>query len=308
MVKQINPMSVDFAALRTLRLVYDHGSFSAAAEALGVNQSAVSYTIDRLRRVFADPLFVRQGAQMVATERCGEIVAQAVELLGGFEQLTARSDFNPVDTAHRFSLACNYYERQVILPDVVRRLRREAPGARLEVINSAARGKEQLVRSQAEMLLGPIRPELQGFFSRKLMSDDYVCVVDARRDFVGDGLNLERYIAAKHVVVNYGGGFQSQYLLNLEAQGLEIDQVVSVPSPASLQFMLPGSDLVATVPRKIAQGFRETVAIIDCPLKATIDLHLVWTARTHHSVKHRWLRDLIADVAQGARGGSLFRG
>jgi hypothetical protein len=35
---------------------------------------------------------------------------------------------------------------------------------------------------------------------------------------------------------------------------------------------------------------------------------LVWTARTHHSVKHRWLRDLIADVAQGARGGSLFRG
>ena len=37
--KEGDPLAVDFAALRVLRLVHDYGSFSRTAEALGVNQS-----------------------------------------------------------------------------------------------------------------------------------------------------------------------------------------------------------------------------------------------------------------------------
>lgn len=61
---------VDIGTLRTLVLVYDLQSFSAAAKRLDVNQSTISYAIERLRGALHDPLFVRSGNGVTATERC----------------------------------------------------------------------------------------------------------------------------------------------------------------------------------------------------------------------------------------------
>ncbi len=73
-----DPFTLDFAALRCFRMVHALGSFSLAAESLGLSQSSVSYTIARLRDVFEDPLFVRQGGGIVPTDRCVEIVSRRV--------------------------------------------------------------------------------------------------------------------------------------------------------------------------------------------------------------------------------------
>ena len=81
----VDPYSVDFASLRILKLVHAHQSFSKAADSLGANQSTISYAIARLREVFHDPLFVRQGGGIVATERCNEIVAETPGFLGFFK-------------------------------------------------------------------------------------------------------------------------------------------------------------------------------------------------------------------------------
>ena len=53
----MDPYKIDFFALRVLSMVFELKSFSAAADALGVNQSVVSYAVNRMRDVFDDPLF-----------------------------------------------------------------------------------------------------------------------------------------------------------------------------------------------------------------------------------------------------------
>jgi DNA-binding transcriptional LysR family regulator len=114
--KDSDPMGVDFAALRVLRLVHDYGSFSRTAEVLGLNQSSVSYTIDRLRRAFGDPLFVRQGAGVVPTDRCEEIVREAARMLDEFLALSTPRAFDPARAAATVTLSCNYYERATLVP------------------------------------------------------------------------------------------------------------------------------------------------------------------------------------------------
>ena len=81
-INSIDP--VDIGALRTLVLVYDLRSFSAAAERLNVNQSTISYTVERLRSAFQDPLFVRQGNGVTATERAnrGASLARGIRSVG----------------------------------------------------------------------------------------------------------------------------------------------------------------------------------------------------------------------------------
>ena len=65
-----DPTSIDLAALSMLSLVFEKKSFSAAAESLGASQSTVSYTVEKLRKTFNDPLFVRKGEKIVPTLRC----------------------------------------------------------------------------------------------------------------------------------------------------------------------------------------------------------------------------------------------
>ena len=292
-----DPFALDFAALRTLRLVFAHGSFSRAAETLGVTQSTISYTMSRLREVFSDPLFVRQGAGMVPTDRCNEIVAQAGELIDRFETLTAQRQFDPAEASVEIGLSCNFYERVTILPHVTRILRREAPGIKLKVISSSAQGKQQLLRSESDLLIGPIRIEDSGYYRRSLLREEYTCVMDPSNPLARTPLTIERFVKAPQVVVNYGGSFRSRFLVVMEASGHLPNTVMEVPSPANLPDILVQTDMIATVPSRIAQMFGDAVISVPCPFPAELSIDLYWTARTHVSAPHMWLRSKIAEAA-----------
>lgn len=297
---QTDPLSIDFAALRTLRLVYEQGSFTAAAQVLDVNQSVISYTIDKLRRCFGDPLFVRQGGGIAATERCADLVAEAIRVLDAFDRMTSPNAFDPSETNARISIATNDYERILILPQVIRALRRIAPGLAVDLIPSTSQGRQQLLRSEADLLIGPIRPEEEGFYCRNLASDHYVCIMDPAHPLAKEALTLDNYSTCRHAVITYGGNWKSGYLLQLEASGLDLCSVLSVPSPAGLDAMLQGTDIIATLPRGLAQTLRGPVHIVDCPLPAPFDIDLVWTSRTHSAPMHIWLRDLIVRLTRNS--------
>lgn len=292
-----DPFALDFAALRTLRLVFAHGSFSRAAETLGVTQSTISYTMSRLREVFSDPLFVRQGAGMVPTDRCNEIVAQAGELIDRFETLTAQRQFDPAEASVEIGISCNFYERVTILPHVTRILRREAPGIKLKVISSSAQGKQQLLRSESDLLIGPIRIEDSGYYRRSLLREEYTCVMDPSNPLAQTPLTIERFVKAPQVVVNYGGSFRSRFLVVMEAAGHVPNTVMEVPSPANLPDILVQTDMIATVPSRIAQMFGDAVVSVPCPFPGELSIDLYWTARTHVSAPHMWLRSKIAEAA-----------
>ena len=300
--KDSDPLAVDFAALRVLRLVHDYGSFSRTAEELGVNQSSVSYTIDRLRRAFGDPLFVRQGAGIVATDRCDEIVREAARMVDAFVALSTPRAFDPARAEATMILSCNYYERATLVPALLRRLRSVAPGLKLGVITSTVRGREQLSRGESDMLVGPVRINDAGFFSRRMLSDHYVCVM-AQDNPLGDApLDVEGFAAAPQAVVTYGGNWRSSYLVEMEAAGLAPNMVLELPSPATLREILPGTDLIATVPLRTARSFGAGLRIVACPFPAPFEIDLYWTARTHHSPMHRWMRGLMAQIATEMEG------
>ncbi len=295
--KDADPLAVDFAALRVLRLVHDYASFSRAAEVLGVTQSSVSYTVDRLRRAFDDPLFVRQGAGIVPTDRCEEIVRTAARLVDEFTALSATRAFDPAHAEATVTLSCNYYERATLVPRLIRRLRVAAPGLKLSVISSTVRGREQLSRGESDLLIGPVQISEAGFFGRRLLTDHYVCIM-ADDNPLGDApLDRAGFAAAPQVVVTYGGNWRSRYLVEMEAAGLTPNMVLELPSPATLGALLPGTDLIATVPSRTAHVLGAGLKVVACPMAAPFGIDLYWTARTHHAPMYRWLRGQIGQIA-----------
>ena len=165
---------------------------------------------------------------------------------------------------------------------------------RIETIPSISQGHLQLKRSEADLLIGPLKPDTPEFFCRNLLTEHYVCVMDPENPLAAAPLTLDSYIAANHAVVLYAGGWRSGYLKALDDLGLSLNQILNVPSPAGIGGVLKGTDLMTTLPMRVARAECGGLCIRDCPCPSPFEIDLVWTTRTHRSTMHIWLRDLIA--------------
>lgn len=297
-MKDVDPYSVDFSALRVLELVHSYGSFSRAAETLGVTQSSVSYTIERLRKAFDDPLFVRQGGQVVSTQKCDELAGQAAMILAEFNRMTLPTDFDPSTASGVITIACNYYERAVIIPDLVRVMRTKAPNLKLKIISSFSSGRQRLSQGESDILIGPMRVPESGFFGRKLLTDHYTVIVPEGHALQDGVLDVETYAAMPQIIVTYGSQWRSRYLIEIEDQGLVLNSVVEVPSPAMIPDLIRDTDLIATVPARVAAVMGSDVRTIPCPLPAPFDVMAYWTERTHKSPMHKWVREELSKIVR----------
>ena len=294
-----NPASIDFAALDMLRVVHELGSFTAAAEKLNVNQSAVSYTIGKLRACFQDPLFVREGGRQVATDRCEEILAKSLQMLGMLDEMLQPDAFAPEQATQNVTIACNYYERVLLIPGIVAAIRQVAPKMTVKVISSLSDGHLRLLRREADVLIGPFERAESGFHSRRLYGEEYACLMDPGHPQARTPLDADRYLSLNHVLIDYGAGWQSAFLRELEAAGHRLTPTIVVPSPAGLGTLIAGSDLVATIPRRLGARDAETLTLAPSPFRGRFDVSLVWAAHTNASAMHRWLRDLIWSACRG---------
>src|SRR5687767_1120495 len=116
---------IDLNLFRVLDALHTHGGTSSAAKALHLTQSAVSHSLARLRELFGDPLFVRQGNRMVPTERTRQIMPEVQRHLGGlFGTVSAREQFLPARLSAKFTLGVRDASEAIIIPALAERLGR----------------------------------------------------------------------------------------------------------------------------------------------------------------------------------------
>ncbi|WP_218647313.1 LysR family transcriptional regulator [Sphingobium lactosutens] len=292
---------LDLGTLRTLAAIHDAASFTGAAERLGVEQSTVSYRIKALRRVFGDPLFVRAGNSIVATPRCVDLVATLRPMLIAMEQALTPGDFCPGNAQGQVVISCNFHERRALIPDALRRIRENAPGLRIELHEAAVEGRRQLSEGLADIVLGPMNMDGESFYRRRLFTDRYVCVMDPANPLATAAFTVQDYRDAQHLVVTHNGRWEALFVPLLRAQGVSLMPTVSVPSHDSIERLLVGSRLVASIPERLARQLEGGLIIRPFPIDVPIEINMSWTDRTHHSGVHVWVRQLLWETARQLR-------
>jgi len=96
LMSNFDHLSLDGYTLRTFLTVLDETSVSRAAERLGVSQSAFSHTLDKLRAIFEDPLFVRVGRGIEPTSRARALRASVESVLEDLKSHTDQRNFDPL--------------------------------------------------------------------------------------------------------------------------------------------------------------------------------------------------------------------
>jgi DNA-binding transcriptional LysR family regulator len=288
--------SVDFATLRTFQQVYRLKSFSKASEKLDINQSGVSYAIDRLRKAFSDPLFVRQGGGIAPTDRCRQVILSVDEILSKAEAMSTTNDFDPAEAEHKITIGCDEYARMIFMPEVVKRTIKEAPGITLSLVNSLSNIEELLANGEIDIAFSPIQLKKSGIYGRRIFDDVFVCGMDANNPLAGKKLTLADYSAARHFGVDLGPKFIPAYRQRMKELGIKIEYAVKTPSNADIARMVSGTDCIATMASRTVAKFPNELVIAKCPVEAKVTGTMYWNATTHHNPAQMWLRQVITEV------------
>jgi DNA-binding transcriptional LysR family regulator len=99
-----NLRSVDLNLLPVLEAACEEPTLTRAADRLAMTQSAVSHALSRLREVFGDELFVRQGRGVVPTPVAQAIYAKLHGALDTVRESVSESRaFEPKTSTRKFS-------------------------------------------------------------------------------------------------------------------------------------------------------------------------------------------------------------
>ncbi|MDE2052883.1 MAG: LysR family transcriptional regulator, partial [Gammaproteobacteria bacterium] len=245
-------LDIDGRMLRTFLAVLEAGSVTAAADRLGLTQSAVSHALERLRELLGDPLFVKSGRGIAATARAEALAGPARQLLEDLGRLGRRPQFTAEDTELVLTVAANDFQRDLLLPSLQRRLSARARSLRLIIIPSRAPTAEMLRDGRCDLIITPRPPDGSDILQKRLLADRYVCFFDPRQR--GAPTTLEDYLAARHVTVAYEDGRRLEFDELLESRGLSRVIGVAVPNFGGIASFLRGTDMLSSLPSLLGQG------------------------------------------------------
>lgn len=301
----MNLRTLDLNLLRVLDALVDARHVTRAAERLHLSQPAMSNALARLRSAIDDPVLVRSKGGMVPTPRALALAGPVRAALASLEQaLRAGVAVVPAELKQTLTVAMADYYGLILLPPLLNRLRQVAPGVKLSVLNlNPATVSRELAEGRLDLAIGVLHDLVpDNLCASFVFADNFVCIARPGHPAVPGRLTLKKFLALPHALISpRGGSFVGVVDEELARQGLRREVVVSVPQFMLLPAVIRETDLIATMPRRLAQHASTggALQLLKPPVAlAGYDVHQVWHPRTDADPVQRWLRGVVDEVAQ----------
>lgn len=306
---------VDLNLFRVFDAMMLHRSVCKASQMLSVTPSAVSHALNRLRQTIGDQLFIPGEFGMQPTRRALELAAGVRDGLENFEFALKVKPFVPAEAVRTFRIAANDHISVVILPSLVKRLAKSAPHVDLRVFPlNRPDVVRQLERGQVDLIIGWFGELPGGMRRATLFREEEAIVVRADHPLTQNKVTKERLFEFPHLVVGLtrteehaadgimdDKGVARRASIEralLEFQDGTIDLVgrvaVCVPHFAAVPPLLQATDMVATLPHRLAlwAAAHFPLVLLDLPYTPkTLDIEMVCDQRAHRDKGLQWLID-----------------
>ncbi len=289
---------VDLNLLVVLDELLRSRSTTLAARRLGRTQSAVSHALGRLRVMFEDPLFVRAGASLRPTTLAERLQAPLRDLLVGAEAIVSRSRvaFDPASIERTFVFSCTDLTELVLLPGLLKRLRKEAPG--IDIVTRFLGDDVERAMQAREVDLGfgkRFRP-VSAVVIEEFLEEPMVVLLRTGHPALQGRWTARRYAALDHVLVTPRGLPGSTVDPVLAQEGLSRRVVLRVPHFMAAAVVVAETDLVVTVPESLARRMGGRLGLVARPVPVAIEpfvLSMGYSVSYRDDPAHRWLRERL---------------
>ena len=300
-MKKFDYLGLDGNTLRTFLTVLEEMSVSRAAERLGVTQSAVSHTLDKLRVIFQDPLFVRAGRGIESTATARALRDSVESVLDDLKSLTDHREFNPLVEQMEFTIAANDFPIQFIFPKLLKELSEEGINPRIRFIPSGIPRVSILRASRYRMLITPTPPDDSDLKKVSLIQSKMEVFYDST--VRKPPKTWKQFAESRYVEVRFSDTESSLMALPSIDTSTMGPPTISVPNFSSLAPMIKGTDRVTIQLAAMKLGLLKDLASAPLPFKTnTLTLFLVWHRRENDDPAHQWLRQKIIGTVNSIIG------
>jgi DNA-binding transcriptional LysR family regulator len=299
---------LEIRLLRAFPVLMRERSVSRAAERLGLSQPATSHLLARLRKLLHDPLLLRSRNGMVPTVRALEIEKSVQGLLDDYDHLTRLAAlFDPRTSGRTFNISAPEFAERMVVPRLLRRIRREAPNVRVVVHTPASsndRAFDLMERGELDLRIAWLIPAPVGSLrSLRLFHDRLVCIADRRHRSIRGALTLDQFLTLPHLrTLGYSQTTTGHAIdVAIAKRGRKIIAAQVVQSFVTMMRSIPGTDLIAIVPRLLAEDFegRHQLQLLEPPLQLpAVRYSAYWHERNQGDAGHRWFRTTLAEAGR----------
>ena len=297
----MNMTELDLNLLRAFDAIASEGSVTVAGERIGLSQPAMSNALARLREIFGDPLFVRTPRGMRPTpfaQQLAQPVREALRLIQG--ALQQHAGFDPKSSTNTFRFSMSDIGEMVFLPGLLERVKRDAPGVKIEAVRIPIKDVHAALEAgEIDLAVGFLPGLTTGILQQPLFSEHYVCMMRAEHPLVGAKISAKQFREAAHVLVSYVGTGHQVIEDTFVQQGLNERIAARVPHFLVVPMILARTDLIVTVPSRVAALFAQlgNFKVLKLPIEMpSFEVRLHWHQRFHQDPANRWLREAMTEL------------
>jgi DNA-binding transcriptional LysR family regulator len=308
-----NFRTLDLNLLRVFDEVMAERSLTRAARNLSLTQPAVSNALRRLRDTLGDDLVQRSGQGMAPTPRALAIWPAVREALQQLQASLIPNEFVPATSNATFVLAMADATAAELIPGLVETLEHEAPGVFVRVVPLTTRDPRRLLDEEAcDLAVGYFPSVLADLTAReqsgeplpfqhqRLYDGEYVCVMRKDHPLASGPFTLNRFCAARHMLVSFSGrpyGFIDESLASL---GRKRQVVLTVNQFFTAGRVVANSNLLTVLPRHFVRvtGIADQLVLRPLPFDVSpVHVDAVWHRRSQQRSAHVWLRQTLMRAA-----------
>lgn len=296
-MSEIDIHKLDGQLLRTFLTILEESSVSLAADRLEVTQSTVSHSLNRLRKVLGDPLFVRSGQGLTPTETALSLKAPILSILDQLQALTDRRPFDPKSERMHFVVAANDMQRDLIFPTLMRRAWEDDIDLTLELRPSGVPSVDFLRDARCDLILTPLPPDAPDLIQQKLFTGGMKVFFDPTQRTAPT--SIDDYTSARHVTVHFALGGASDEVINAPELLRMPKPEITVSNFAGLPPFILGTDLITTQLEYMRFTSLSELSMANLPFEAEpVSIFMVWHQRSTNDPAHKWFRDLVRHVVR----------
>ena len=300
-------MDVDLNLLHVFDTLLELRSVTRAADRLGLTQSAVSHALGRLRQALDDPLFIRSPQGLRPTARAEEMAAGVHEGLRRLRSAIAPVSFDETQARRRFTIAASAYFCTLLIPALIERTRRDAPGVSFRIVPIGEQLVTSLDRGNVDLAFGTFTRVPGRFTTESLYDEDMVWVAAIDNPLARSAFDIGQIVARPRVSImvplmsgaseTIGGDDSLAIAVAAGSDTPWFEEGILVYDSQTAVAIVASSDLVALIPRRIATRAAGVTVLGTGAGEVTLSIRMLWNARQRDDPGLIWLRRQIHAVA-----------
>jgi DNA-binding transcriptional LysR family regulator len=298
--------NIDIKLLRAFMVLMAERNVSRSAARLGMSQPATSHALARLRALFDDPLLLRSRAGMIPTTRAAALETSVRVLLENYENLVSpAADFDPASSHRTFVLTAPEHAEHLLMPRLLRHIRAQAPGVRVDVRPpDPERAYEMLESGQVDLRIAWLLRPMLSLRSLQLFQDRMVYVADVGHPSLKGALSLAQFLTLPHIRTFGASRNTTNRVIDdaLDRLGKKLAVTFQLQNFMTVPSVLAGTDIIAPMAHALALRFAQIypLQVLEPPIKLPrIRYAAYWHERNQNDAGHRWLRNAVVQAAQG---------